>query len=257
MVSPRASAISAADVRVLHRDEDLLVLDKPSGVPTTSPDGRNCLAALAREIDPDAQRMHPSSRLDAEVTGIVTFARTTRGIEALLRARKHAQYIRTYVGIASRAPEPQSGFWHWPIGEDPRDPRKRVALPERSKQGRSATSRYVVAQALPQAALVLLFPHTGRTHQLRVHVAHAGAPLLGDKHYGGPMQVVLSDGSVLRARRVLLHCARVAFPAPDGSGELCLQAEVPSDMRALLTSLGGDEAQLSAAAIAAASLVSR
>ena len=238
---------------MLHRDADLLVLDKPSGLATTSPDGRNCLSALAREIDPGAARMHPSSRLDAEVTGIVTFAKTDRAISALLHARKQGQYRRTYVGLASRAPEPAQGQWRWPIGEDAREPRKRVALPEDSTHGQHALSRYVVAQVLPQAALLLLFPHTGRTHQLRVHSARAGAPLIGDRHYGGPMHLVLGDGAVVRARRVMLHCAAVSLPAPDGSGVLHLSSPVPDDLRSMFSALGGDAALLSREAIAAAS----
>ncbi|HKP57025.1 MAG TPA: pseudouridine synthase, partial [Polyangiales bacterium] len=97
--------------RVVFRDADLLVLDKPSGLPTTSPDGGECLAAWARAHDPDAPRMHPSSRLDAEVTGLVTLARTPRAIQQLTAARAAGQYRRFYVGLAGRSPEPPAGDW--------------------------------------------------------------------------------------------------------------------------------------------------
>jgi tRNA pseudouridine32 synthase/23S rRNA pseudouridine746 synthase len=114
--------------RVVHADDDLLIVDKPSGLPTTSPDGENCLASWARAYDPSAPRMHPSSRLDAEVTGLVTFARTSLAISQLTAARASGQYKRFYVGLAQRPPEPLEGDWRFPIGRDPRDPRRRVAL---------------------------------------------------------------------------------------------------------------------------------
>jgi len=238
-----------AEPRVVYRDADLLVFDKPSGLPTTSPDGKNCLAAFARQLDPLAARMHPSSRLDAEVTGVVTFARTDRAIAALLAARAKGAYERTYVGLACHALEPASGQWCWPIAQDPREVRKRIALPEDSTEGSPALSLYQVHARLEQATCVLLFPQTGRTHQLRVHAARAGAALFGDRHYGGPSHAVLVDGRVVRARRVMLHCVRVVLPALDGDAQLCLEAPVPSDMLSFFSELGGDPRLLTASAI--------
>lgn len=235
--------------RVVYRDDDLLVLDKPTGVPTTSPDGRNCLASLARELDPDAPRMHPSSRLDAEVTGLVTFARSDRAIHGLLAARKAQRYRRLYLGLAACAPTPAEGELRWSIAPDRRDPRRRVALPEHDPAGTFALSRYQVLQTLPQATLLALIPETGRTHQLRVHAAAAGAALLGDKPYGGPTRVVLEDGRVLAARRVMLHCARVQVPAPSGAGLLLFESEVPADFAGLFSALGGAQERLSLAGI--------
>ncbi|HEX7479716.1 MAG TPA: pseudouridine synthase [Polyangiales bacterium] len=232
--------------RVVHRDDDLIVFDKPTGLPTTSPDGGRCLASLARGLDPQAVRMHPSSRLDAEVTGLVTFARSDRGIRALLHARGVGAYQRCYVGLCASAPEPPTGELRWAIGKDPRDPRRRQALPEGSKHGVNALSGYELVASAQAAALLLLRPQTGRTHQLRVHICAAGAPLLGDKHYGGATRVVLADGRVVRARRVMLHCARVVLPSLTGEGQLLLRAPIPDDMAQLWRELGGDAAVLSA-----------
>jgi 23S rRNA-/tRNA-specific pseudouridylate synthase len=99
-----------------------------------------------------------------------------------------------------------------------------------------------VLHALPSAALLLLSPLTGRTHQLRVHVARAGVPLLGDRHYGGPMRCTLPTGQVVRAGRVMLHCARVRLPkigeAAD-AGKLSVDAPIPDDFRAVWLALGG------------------
>ena len=242
--------------RVVYRDADLLVLDKPSGLATTSPDGADCLASWAREHDTDAPRLHASSRLNAEVTGLVTFARTSRAIERLTEARAAGQYRRYYLGLARHAPEPPEGEWRFPIGRDPRDPRRRVALPKgESVRARklgarvkprgacaadSAWSRYKTLCVLPRVCLLLLRPETGRTHQLRVHAARGGAPLWGDKHYAGPVREVLEDGRVLAARRVMLHCAQLILPAVSGTELLVVRAPVPDDMRAFYAALGGD-----------------
>jgi 23S rRNA-/tRNA-specific pseudouridylate synthase len=254
---------SAPDVRVLHRDADLLVLYKPAGLATTSPDGRNCLTEIAAQLDPGAPRLHASSRLDAEVTGVVTFARTTRAIEGLLAARREGQYERYYLGLATGPLEPASGELDWAIDRDPRDPRKRVAVEvlsspttstttsegSRRKRGRDqaqeARTRYRVLEVQPMAALLLLSPLTGRTHQLRVHVAYAGVPLLGDRHYGGPVKVTLPNGRVVRAGRVMLHCARVRLPSFDAAGSLLtLNAPIPEDFRSVWQALGGTPSAL-------------
>ena len=226
--------------QVVHRDADLLVIDKPSGLPTTSPDGSNCLAAWARAHDPDAEKMHPSSRLDAEVTGLVTFARTSRAIQQLTAARAASAYRRFYLGLASRAPAPGAGDWRDPIARDPKDPRRRVV----ADGGSPAWSRYRTLAELPQLALLLLQPETGRTHQLRVHASRAGAPLWGDKHYGGPVRAVQADGRVQAARRVMLHCAQLILPGITSAGPITLRAPAPPDLRAFYVALGGDEALL-------------
>ncbi len=229
--------MTTPDVRVVHRDEQLLVLHKPPGLPTTSPDGRNCLVAEARRLDPRAPRLHPSSRLDAEVSGLVTFARTRRATRALLDARASGRYGRLYVGIASATPGPAEGRWEGAIGIDPQDRRRRVV----AAAGRPARTEYRAAEQAPDGACLLeLRPHTGRTHQLRVHAAQAGVPLLGDVVYGGPRRVVRPDGRVVTARRVMLHCAALSLPdVARGRGTLELRAELPDDMRAVWTALSG------------------
>jgi 23S rRNA-/tRNA-specific pseudouridylate synthase len=244
MTDERHGVPGRAAVSIVHRDDDLLVLFKPSGLATTSPDGSGCLASVARELDPSAPRLHASSRLDAEVTGLVTFARSERAIAALLAARKEGRYERFYLALATRAPEPERGEWRWSIAKDPANPRRRVARPPDDARAVQALSQYRVLERQPKAALLLLMPQTGRTHQLRVHAAEAGAPLLGDKHYGGPVSVVRDDGRVLRAGRAMLHCARLVLPGIEAPASLTLDAPVPDDMRQLFSQLGGDVAKL-------------
>jgi len=252
--SERAPGSAPAAVRVLHRDAHLLVLEKPSGLPTTGPGAGRTLVDVARELDPDAPRLHPSSRLDAEVSGIVTFARTPEATQHLLAARKAGRYARGYLGIAAAAPQPAHGTWEQAIGIDPRDARKRRVVDAQSAGARTACSHYRVLAALAaassedataeerargQACALWLEPQTGRTHQLRVHAAHAGVALYGDRPYGGPQRLVLADGSVVTARRTLLHCCRVSVPAVEGGDELRFTSEPAAELVAFWSAAGG------------------
>ncbi len=231
-------------IDIVHRDPHLLVVNKPAGIATTSPSGGDCLVARVREADAEAQLLHPVSRLDAQVSGLVTFARTREANRALREARASGVYQRLYLALALRAPDPPEGRWQAPIAVDPRDPRRRVAESTRAGRGRSgarpAATDYRTAQVVQQAALLYLWPRTGRTHQLRVHCAQASAPLIGDRHYGGPVRLVLPDGRVLRARRVMLHCARLVLPdLVLRPARLVVAAPMPEEMTALWRDLGG------------------
>lgn len=227
---------AAADLEVLHRDPHLFVVAKPPGIPTTTPGAGNCVVRIVRALDPDAPRSHPTSRLDAEVSGVVIFARTRAATEVLLKARRLGHYRRLYLGLASAIPDLPEGTWQSAIGIDPRDPRRRVSTED--EHGRAAETRYRVAATSFGAALLHLRPITGRTHQLRVHAAAAGASLLGDVHYGGRRKFVRSDGRVVLARRVMLHCAMVRIPTVGGS-TLELRAPIPADLRSVWEGLGG------------------
>jgi 23S rRNA pseudouridine1911/1915/1917 synthase len=235
--------------RVIFRDQHLLVLDKPPGIATTQPDGSVSLSTLARELDPDAPQLHPLSRLDTQVSGLVTFARTAHANALALSARKEGTLRRAYLGLCEvqASALADQGDWKFAIGLSPRDPKHRRALaPDASGQGvKAAHTRFrVQAQAGPLRALHL-WPITGRTHQLRVHASAAGCPLLGDAAYGGLKRLTLPNGRILSAGRVMLHCAAFIMPNPSRAGEaLALELAPPSDLSALWSSAGGDVALL-------------
>lgn len=240
-----------APPRVVHRDAHLLVLDKPVGLATTAPAGGRSLFTLARALDPDAPALHPLSRLDTQVSGMVTFARTAHANQLAMTARREGRLRRAYLGLCFARPEPHAGDWRFAIGMHARDSSLRRALSEGEPAGpavKAAHTRYrVCAQAGPVTALDL-WPVTGRTHQLRVHASAAGCPLAGDTAYGGTRRLTLPSGRVLSAERTMLHCAAFVMPDPSRPGRaLALSLAPPDDLAALWRGAGGDPAALALA----------
>ncbi len=236
---PRVSSAADAAPMILVQADDLVAVAKPAGIPTI-PDHAGASHALvsvvARELGVDVARVHPTSRLDREVSGVVFFALTRAAGERLSRARATGGYARRYVAIASREPTPPAGRWDVPIGRA-RDPRLRAA---KGPGALASTTRYRACAGTPRGeAMLALAPVTGRTHQIRVHAAHAGAALLGDRAYGGPTRLTLASGRVVELRRIALHAARVSVPDGVG-GHLVATAPVPAELRDLWAALGGD-----------------
>lgn len=226
---------------VIHRDRHLLVVDKPAGLPTTAPDRHQpSLTAWALDLLGDERHAHPSSRLDALVSGLVTFTLTRHANHHLLAARRRGEYQRTYVGVTTSHFAGAPCDWTWSIAIDPKDRKRRVAGSGRGE--RLAHTRCSKAFAAPHGTLLHLLPRTGRTHQIRVHAAKAGAPLFGDVLYGGPRRYVLPDGRVITAPRILLHCVEVRFPRLDGEGQVVYSAPLHRDLERAWQALGGDRA---------------
>lgn len=225
--------MSKSAFEIVHDDRHLLIVVKPAGIATTAPGGKD---SLTQRLEREHGALHPTSRLDAEVTGLVTFAKTREARERLLVARAEGRYHRGYLAIASREPPEREGTWDAPIAIDPRDRTLRIA--GRGERTQEARTTFLVREIARGRAALWLTPHTGRTHQLRVHAAHAGLPLVGDVRYGGEKRIALDDGSIVTARRTMLHCAWLHLP----DLELCARA--PDDMRTIWTRLGGTEAAL-------------
>lgn len=227
----------SAAPEIIHHDEHLLIVHKPPGLPTTAPHPKDpSLVQWVSNRFADL-RAHPTSRLDAQVSGLVTFAMTAQANRTLLEARRAGTYERVYLGISIEDLSVETGDWAWPISIDPRNAKLRVAGKGRGE--REALTRYRVAARSPGATLLRLMPMTGRTHQIRVHAACAGCPLFGDHRYGGKRREVLADGTVVTARRVMLHCARLSFPSPSEGARLRFEVSVRPDMERVWTALGG------------------
>lgn len=240
------SARSAAPltVPILYRDRDTLVVDKPAGTPTIpdSTGAHHALVALAARASGLAESMlHPTSRLDREVSGLVTFALTRQGRERLEAARAQGTYHRRYVALAHGTPPvggPQGARIDAPIGRAS-DPRHRRIDPA----GKPSLTHYRVIAEAGGVALVAFAPATGRTHQLRVHAASVGAPLLGDRTYGGPTRLSLPSGKILGLTRIYLHCAGVKLPDVSATGgSRALASPVPLALQEAWAAVGGDPA---------------
>lgn len=237
-----SGALRPSDIEVLHRDAHFLALAKPSGIATTAPGGGYSLFALAQELDPRAPQLHPLSRLDTQVSGLVVFARTAQANDGVLAARRAGHLFRRYLALVAATPDPSAGDWRWSIGIDRRDPRQRCALAPDAEGGgvKTAHTKFALRAASASVVALDLLPQTGRTHQLRVHASAAGLPLLGDVAYGGTRRLTLSNGRILSAGRVMLHCAAVRLPYPDAArAELSLELAAPTDMQQLWAAAGG------------------
>jgi 23S rRNA-/tRNA-specific pseudouridylate synthase len=230
----------AEPIRLLAETSNIIAVDKPAGIPTI-PDhggaGHSLVALVDRAFDHDEQSaLRATSRLDRDVSGVVLFARTYAAAQRLRRARVEGLYERRYVALAARAPAVERGEWNAAIGRA-RDPRLRAVGGPRAMH---AVTRYEVTARAPAGAVLLaVAPITGRTHQIRVHASDAGAPLVGDRAYGGPTRLTLPSGRVLEPRRIALHCARVVVP-DDRGGPLDVRAAVPPELLELWALLGGD-----------------
>lgn len=234
-----AHASAVSPLRLIEQRAGYLVADKPAGIPTI-PDQRGAaqslLAHVASYLKLPIERVHPTSRLDREVSGIVVFALDARTRTLLADAREHGEYERTYLALSTGAAPPQkNGIWDAPIGRGRTPTTRAVGGPDPAK----ALTHYRYLASAAQLHAWALYPQTGRTHQLRVHAAHAGAPLLGDSVYGGLARLGLPNGRMLAPGRVLLHAHRVRAlghewlsPRPALFDELwaaAAGAEYPSD----------------------------
>lgn len=229
-----------APASILLAKGGLVAADKPADL-VTIPDHDGAtgslLASVARALGVPTAALHPTSRLDRGVSGVVIFARTEEAAARLKDARERGVYSRRYVAIAAAAPAEPRGEWAASIGRAD-DPRHRA--PE-GRDAVAALSRFAVVARAGAWAMLALEPVTGRTHQLRVHAAHAGAPLLGDRAYGGPPRATLPTGRVLSFGRVALHAARVRVPRADGR-LLEVSAPIPEELRGWWRAAGGDDA---------------
>jgi tRNA pseudouridine32 synthase/23S rRNA pseudouridine746 synthase len=203
----------AADLRLLHADAHLLVVDKPAGllsVPAKRPGPQDCVEARLRADFPEALLVH---RLDLETSGVMVFARTRLAQRHLGWQFERRQVEKTYVARVAGTVPGEAGRIELPLVCDwPNRPRQMV-----DARGRPAVTDWRVLAREPGATRLELRPLTGRSHQLRVHLAALGHPILGDPLYGDPAT----------ADRLQLHAARIAFRHPDGGARVELAAEPP------------------------------
>jgi 23S rRNA-/tRNA-specific pseudouridylate synthase len=216
------------ELGVLFRSDDFLVVDKPVGLATEPNREREpSLVDAAEQLV--GRRPHAVSRLDTGVSGAVLLAISDRGRKLAAAAKDASHHERRYLALALGPPLE----------------REAAALTS-AIEGRSARTRLVDVAALSDAGtvvaqLVVLAPETGRTHQLRIHLARAGAPILGDPKYGGATRLVSGAGSVRVAPRLFLHAWSVGFARSDWGLPTTCVAPIPEAFREAWAFLGGAE----------------
>lgn len=200
--------VIAPGLAILHVDDELIVLNKPAGllcVPGRGPGKQDCLATRAAELYPGALVVH---RLDMATSGLVVMARTSLVQRYLSAAFAQRRVSKRYTAIVAGKLPTLRGLINAPIAVDwPRRPLRHID-PE---FGKPSLTRWRVldVHAYPEQALVELEPETGRTHQLRLHMASIGTPILGDLLYG-------HDDVMAPGGRLYLHATELTFPRPSG-----------------------------------------
>lgn len=216
---------------IIYEDEYLLVVNKPAGM-VVHPAARmvsgtlvNALLAHCSQVadvgGPD--RAGIVHRLDRETSGLIVVAKNSEVHASLQRQFQRRLVRKTYVALVEGEVHPREGIVEVPIGRDPKD-RTRMAV---SRTGRPAVTQYRVVEFFPQYTLLEVRPHTGRTHQIRVHLAWLGYPVVGDRVYGRRRQTLLPD-------RHFLHARELAFTHPITGEKLVLSAPLPPELAALL-----------------------
>ncbi|MGQ3082246.1 RluA family pseudouridine synthase [Hydrogenophaga sp.] len=212
-----------SNLKVIHEDDHLIVLDKPAGllaVPGKGPDKQDCLSARAQARWPDALVVH---RLDMATSGLVVMARGLDAQRQLSRAFETRQVHKRYTAVVAGTlanPQPDNG-WNTidlPLTIDwPNRPRSIVS----AELGKPSVTRWRLADTPPVDATRLeLEPVTGRTHQLRVHLQAIGYPILGDALYATPEQQA-------RAPRLLLHAHALSLPHPRHGETIAFHSPCP------------------------------
>ena len=211
---------------ILFRNDDVLALDKPAGVSMATsarePAGRaveRLLAACGLPADDALLLVH---RLDVYTSGAVLLARNPAAHRALSLAFQERRVAKTYRAVVWGRPRPAAGVIDAPLSRDPKDGRKMRVTPD----GKPAVTRYVTRHVATSITDLALQPETGRTHQIRVHLASKGHPIVGDDFYGGATRWRgVKDPAWRRllreVTRPLLHAERVTVP------ELGLDVEAP------------------------------
>jgi 23S rRNA pseudouridine1911/1915/1917 synthase len=239
--APVLAADPAIDVNVVFADDDVIVVDKPPGLVVHPGAGHttdtlvNGLLARYPEVarvGVDPTRPGIVHRLDKGTSGLLVVARSPLAHGALVEQLRARAVTREYLALAWGAPAARRGAVDAPIGRSARQPVSMAV----TTGGRPARTRFEVAEVFTAPVSCSLWRcrlETGRTHQIRVHLASIGHPVVGDARYGG-----VRPG--LRAGRPLLHAARLAFAHPRSGEPIDLASPLPADMAAVLDGLSSD-----------------
>lgn len=219
-------------IPIIYEDDDLLVFDKPPGVVTHPAPGheRGTLVNALRAIRPDLQfnneRLGVVHRLDKDTSGLIVVAKHEVSRLFLLQQWQERLVVKRYIALVHDVIEEERGTIDAPISRDPNN-RKRMAV---VRDGRPAVSHFDVVKRFRDATLVDIHIETGRTHQIRVHMAFMGHSVVGDATYGRKRFSV-------EVPRQFLHAAYLKFDLPGDRGPLELETPLPNDLQTVLDAL--------------------
>ncbi len=234
---PTPGTLAPEDIplKVLYEDDDLLVIDKPAGLAVHPAPGHpshtlaNAIVAHLPDLPENGGWQRPGivHRLDKDTSGVMVVAKSNAAQLSLTGQFKNRSVAKTYLVLVKGHLTPEEGVIEAPIGRDRRH-RERMAVVAEEK-GRAARTEYTVIEYLGGYTLLEVRPETGRTHQIRVHLAAIGYPVVGDAVYG-----VKSP----HLSRQFVHAARLGFKHPATSDYMEFTAELPADLAQALRDIG-------------------
>lgn len=221
-------------LNIIYEDERLIVLDKPAGM-VVHPAPGNYSGTLVNALVYHTAKLSKSPegrpgivhRLDKDTSGLLIVARDEAAHSFLSRQFTRGTLDKRYIAIVEGVVQLDNGIVSYPIGRHPRD-RKRMSIT--FTESKKAVTRYKVLERFKDRTLLEIKPETGRTHQIRVHMAYIGHPVAGDETYGKRKK----DTAISRHA---LHAAEIAFVHPSTKREMRFTSPIPGDMRELIKKL--------------------
>jgi 23S rRNA pseudouridine1911/1915/1917 synthase len=219
---------------IIYEDGDIIAINKPAGMTVHPAPGHptstlvNAILAHCRDLSGVGGVLRPGivHRLDRDTSGVILVAKNDAAHNALAKQLKERTVEKTYIALVDGTPRPPEGVIDAPIARDPRN-RQRMAVVQ---GGRESVTAYKVIERFSGYSLVEARPKTGRTHQIRVHLAAIGNPIVGDRVYGRASKLV---------RRQFLHAARIAFAHPSTGRRMELEAKLAADLASALVEVRG------------------
>lgn len=235
----------AIPLDILYEDSDLAVIDKPAGLVCHIGAGvrsGTLVNALLYHFGPldtgDPVRPGIVHRLDKLTSGVMVVAKNAPSHRALSFQFKNRQVNKEYLALVYGRPPSDRGTIDMPIG---RDPHNRIKISARTRRSRSAVTHYILENSYGPFSLLKICIETGRTHQIRVHLAHKGHPVVGDVLYGGGRSAGLPEklGTVMKnLHRPFLHSHRLEFSHPVSGKLLAFTAPLPEELKQFLETMG-------------------
>ena len=229
---PRSLAPEEMPLNIIYEDDDLLVVDKPAGMTVHPAPGHpahtlvNALLARFPQLPSSGDRMRPGivHRLDKDTSGLILIAKNRKALGRLADQFKARTVDKTYMVLVKGHLSPERGFIDAPVGRHPGN-RKKMAVVAR---GREARTEYRVIRYIGNCTLLEAKPETGRTHQIRVHLAAIGYPVVGDATYGVKTEFLW---------RQFIHAHRLGFKLPSGGSYVEFTSELPADLERALEAI--------------------